>query len=54
MNVKSNFQTAANKQDYFTKKLKNYKKLLSEPQLLNFLDKVDDFDTSLILQEVLN
>ena len=45
-----NFQTAANKQDYFTKKLKNYKKLLSEPQLLNFLDKVDDFDTSLILQ----
>lgn len=45
-----NFQTAGNKQNYFTKKLKNYKKLLSSPQLLSFLDKVDDFDTSLILQ----
>ena len=43
-----NFQTAGNKQNYFTKKLKNYKKLLSSPQLLSFLDKVDDFDTSLI------
>jgi hypothetical protein len=45
-----NFQTAGGKQNYFTKKVKNYKKLLSSPQLLSFLDKIDDFDTSLILQ----
>lgn len=47
-----NFQTAGGKQNHFTKKLKNYKKLLSSPQLLSFLDQIEDFDTSLILQGV--
>lgn len=45
-----NFQTAGNKQHYFTRKLKNYKQLLSQPELINLLDKVEDFNLSLMLQ----
>ncbi|MHA3116232.1 SIR2 family protein [Acinetobacter sp. ANC 4635] len=45
-----NFQTAGSKQNYFTKKIKNYKQLLSQPELINILDKVDDLDISFLLQ----
>ena len=45
-----NFQTAGSKQNYFTKKIKHYRQLLSQPELIKLLDEVDDFNTSLILQ----
>lgn len=47
-----NFQTAGSKQNYFTKKIKLYKELLSQPELINLLDEVEDFNTSLILQGI--
>lgn len=45
-----NFQTAGSKQNYFTKKIKHYRQLLSQPELIKLLDEVDDLNTSLILQ----
>ena len=45
-----NFQTAGTKQNYFTKKIKHYRQLLSQPELINLLEEIEDFNTSLILQ----
>jgi len=44
------FQTAGSKQNYFTKKVKHFKQLLSQPELIELLDEVNDLNTSLILQ----
>ena len=47
-----NFQTAGTKQNYFTKKIKHYRQLLSQPELIKLLEEVEDFNTSLILQGI--